>query len=492
VSDDTTLPTGMDRVDEPSGSLRLRWAARTDEGQVRTENEDALLAQDGLWVVADGMGGHQAGEVASALAIETLRDGGTDGIDDTAGLAALVHRANARIRSASLDNRSQLGMGTTLTAMALLAGTADSESGANDDDNVDESGSDSAGRATPEPDRVAVVNVGDSRTYLLRRGRLRRLTVDHSYVQELVNDGQITDEEARLHPRRNIVTRALGIDDTVVVDTWTLTPAMGDRFLLCSDGLVDEVPDHEIADVLIGVTDTDETADALLAMALRHGGRDNVTVVVVDVADGPPLPDDTEELQTEPHWAEGTPEPDHWGPDDGTSPEDTDTVDDVDTATDDPTTLAQPALVDATPHPPLERRRRRPRLATLVFWTVIGAVLVGAFVVVASYARTGWFVGLDGDDVVIYKGRPGGVLWFSPTVEAPTLLTADDLSAELLAEVEGEPTFGSEDAAARYVDDLRDQVASQAADEEDDTGVTTTTRPRTTTTTAAASTTTGP
>jgi protein phosphatase len=482
VSDDTTLPTGMERVDEPTGSLRLRWAARTDEGQVRTENEDALLAQDGLWVVADGMGGHQAGEVASALAIETLRDGAA-GIDDTAALAALVHRANARIRSASLDNRSQLGMGTTLTAMARLttSGTAtvdDTAAGQRDDD------------SPPDVERLAVVNVGDSRTYLLRRGRLRRLTVDHSYVQELVNDGQITDEEARLHPRRNIVTRALGIDDTVVVDTWTLTPALGDRFLLCSDGLVDEVPDHEIADVLIGVTDTDETADALLAMALRHGGRDNVTVVVVDVVDGPPLSDDTEELQAEPHWAEGTPEPDHWGSDEG-EPErntDTDTAETADTA--DPAALAPPELVDATPHPPLGRPRRRPRLATLLFWTVIGAVLVGAFVVVASYARTGWFVGLDGDDVVIYRGRPGGVLWFSPTVEAPTTLSVDDLSAELLAEVEGEPTFGSQDAAARYVDDLRDQIASLETSDEDDRSVTTTTtRPRTTTTTAAASTT---
>lgn len=490
MSDDTTLPTGMERADEPSGRVRLRWAARTDEGQVRTENEDAVLAQDGLWVVADGMGGHQAGEVASALAIETLRDGSAGGIDDTSILATLVHTANARIRSASLDNRSQLGMGTTLTAMARLVSTTPraGDESAGDESAVEDQSGDSDAPADPE--RLAVVNVGDSRTYLLRRGRLRRLTVDHSYVQELVNDGQITDEEARLHPRRNIVTRALGIDDRVVVDTWTLTPALGDRFLLCSDGLVDEVPDHEIADVLIGITDTDEAADALLAMALRHGGRDNVTVVMVDVLDGPPLPDDTEELQTEPHWAEGTPEPDHWGPDDEALDAGA-----VDLTTEDdapgPAELTPPALVDATPHPPLERRRRRPRPATFLFWTVIGAVLVGAFVVVASYARTGWFVGLDGDDVVIFKGRPGGVLWFSPTVENRTTLAVDDLSAELLAEVEGEPTFGSQDAAVRYVDDLRDEVESQDTNQADG-ATTTTTRPRPTTTTTAASTTTGP
>lgn len=484
MSDDTTLPTGIERTDEPSGALRLRWAARTDEGQVRAENEDAVLAQDGLWVVADGMGGHQAGEVASALAIETLRDG-ADSIGDTAGLADLVHRANTRIRTASLDNRSQMGMGTTLTALAQLASSVAAPGDATGE---------SDGETETEPDRLAVVNVGDSRTYLLRRGRLRRLTVDHSYVQELVNDGQITDEEARLHPRRNIVTRALGIDDTVVVDTWTLTPAHGDRYLLCSDGLVDEVPDHEIADVLSGVTDTEQAADALVAMALRHGGRDNVTVVVVDVVDGPPLPDDTAELQTEPHWAEGTPEPDHWAPDDDIDGDEAATTGATgDVVPTDPSTLAPPSLVDATPHPPIERRRKRPRVATLLFWTVIAAVVIGAFVVVAAYARTGWFVGLDGDDVVIYKGRPGGVLWFSPTVENRTTLTADDLSDTLLAEVEGEPTFGSEDAAGRYIDDLRDQVEAQADDDDEPGGaVTTTTRPRSTTTTTAATTTTGP
>ena len=146
------------------------------------------------------------------------------------------------------------------------------------------------------------VNIGDSRTYLLRHGRLRRITVDHNYVQELVNAGHITDDEARSHPRRNIITRALGIDPSVRVDAWTLPIVRGDRFLLCSDGLSDEVHDTELQQILTDNEDPQAAADALTVAANGHGGRDNITAVVVDVVEGhdPPAPDD--ELDIEPVW----------------------------------------------------------------------------------------------------------------------------------------------------------------------------------------------
>ena len=157
--------------------------------------------------------------------------------------------------------------------------------------------------ATPAGEQLALVNVGDSRTYLLRHGRLRRVTVDHSYVQELVATGHITDDEARTHPRRNIVTRALGIDPAVRVDAWTLPLVRGDRFLLCSDGLVDEVRDDEIVDVLTTHRPTRRRPPTSSSpLANRQGGRDNITVVVVDVLDGAEPPDPDTELDLEPAW----------------------------------------------------------------------------------------------------------------------------------------------------------------------------------------------
>lgn len=240
----------------------FRWGVSTDQGLIRTENEDAFVAEPLIFAVADGMGGHQAGEVASALAVETLRarlGGGVSGVDV---VIAAVIEANAAIFHAAHENVGQQGMGTTLTALAVLPATA------------------------VQTTTLGLVNVGDSRTYRVRGGRLERVTLDHSYVQELVSTGHITEMEARTHPRRNIVTRALGIEPHVRVDSWVLSVVKGDRFVLCSDGLVDEVPDHEIELVATGLADPQAAANELVAMANRHGGRDNVTVVVLDVLEG--------------------------------------------------------------------------------------------------------------------------------------------------------------------------------------------------------------
>src|SRR5262245_54687347 len=236
------------------------------------------------------MGGHRAGEVASALAIDLLRARLSEPGASLDDVVSAIAEANGDIYRAALDNPAQQGMGTTITALIVIS----------------DGGADGHGEAGAEPaplaETFALINVGASRTYLLRHGRLRRVTVDHSYVQELVATGHITDDEARTHPRRNIVTRALGIDPAVRVDAWTLPLVRGDRFLLCSDGLVDEVRDDEIVTVLETVTDPQAAADELVAIANRQGGRDNITVIVVDVVEGvePPPPDS--ELDLEPAW----------------------------------------------------------------------------------------------------------------------------------------------------------------------------------------------
>lgn len=265
-------------TDRPNPPL-LAWGAATDAGRVRTGNEDAYVAEPMIFGVADGMGGHQAGEVASAIAAATLRDRLSGGANTVDVAVAAVVEANAAIFQGAHNNVEQRGMGTTLTALAVLT-TPD---------------------AAP---RFALLNVGDSRTYVVRNGRLRRVSIDHSYVQELVSTGHITELEARNHPRRNIVTRALGIEPTVRVDTWVLPLVKGDRYLLCSDGLVDEVEDTDIAALLLEFTDPQAAAEALVARANDNGGRDNTTVLVVDVLEGDEPQLDTVDIEIDPTWSE--------------------------------------------------------------------------------------------------------------------------------------------------------------------------------------------
>lgn len=263
-------------TDQPTAPA-LAWGAATDTGRVRTENEDAFVALPMVYGVADGMGGHAAGEVASAIAAGTLRDRLANGAESVDVVVAAVVEANASIFQGAHSNAAQRGMGTTLTAMVVL---------------VDANGQ----------RRLAMVNVGDSRTYVMRGGRLRRVTIDHSYVQELVSTGHITETEARSHPRRNIVTRALGIEPNVRVDTWVLPFVQGDRYVLCSDGLVDEVDDAEILELLVQHATPQAAADALVASANEHGGRDNVTVLVVDVLEGEEPPHESADLDVDLAW----------------------------------------------------------------------------------------------------------------------------------------------------------------------------------------------
>jgi protein phosphatase len=418
----------------------LRWGAVTHEGQLRTQNEDNHHAGDGLFVVADGMGGHLAGEIASEMAVhkldERLPAGQVGSRDD---LVAAINEANVEIYNASLHNPEQSGMGTTLTAIAVVDDPLDGEV-------------------------LAVANVGDSRGYVLRHGRLRQVTVDHSFVQELVAEGAITPAEARHHPRRNIVTRALGIEPYVRVDSWTMPIIRGDRFLLCSDGLVDEVDDTVIQGILAdNREDPTAAAQALVDAANASGGRDNITAVVVDVLEGDDPPDPTEEFDVIPVWGDIDEDVSETGlaqivadPIDEDADSELvpaaiglDGETNVATLADGAPTLPPPA-VEA---PPAKRRRRRTgNLGRLLLALGIAAVLILGFVLLAVWARNIYYVSFDQNGTVaIYQGRPDGFLWFDPTRERVSNLNRDELDDESIALVEQQLQFDNPNDAAKFI-----------------------------------------
>jgi protein phosphatase len=223
----------------------------TDTGLQRRANEDSLLARSPLFVVADGMGGAQAGEVASRIAVESYHGGLADISRPEDGLAANAHAANARIHELSQRNAEHAGMGTTLTAIYV------------------------------GEEEVAIAHVGDSRAYCLRDGELLRLTDDHSLVDELIREGRLTPEEAEEHPQRSIITRALGPEETVEVDTRSFRARRGDVYLLCSDGLTSMVPEARLTEILLAHPRLHEAGEALIAEANRAGGRDNITVILL-------------------------------------------------------------------------------------------------------------------------------------------------------------------------------------------------------------------
>jgi serine/threonine protein phosphatase PrpC len=242
--------------------LELQPFGVTDAGKVRQNNEDALLVGDGkdetLFVVADGIGGFEAGEVASSLAVEVLKD-----LRPDEPFEAAIGEANRRIVAAGRGDEKLSGMGTTVVAIRF-------------------------GGTQREP-VAEVAHVGDSRAYLMRGGDMRPITEDHSLVAELVRSGDLTRDQAAEHPQKNLITRALGADEEVDVDTAVLPVEAGDRILLCSDGLSDMVPEGGISLILAeSPEDPEKAARGLLSAALDAGGNDNITVVVVDVKEQPP------------------------------------------------------------------------------------------------------------------------------------------------------------------------------------------------------------
>jgi serine/threonine protein phosphatase PrpC len=228
------------------------WAALTDIGRVRTHNEDSVLAQPPLFVVADGLGGHEAGEVASSIAVETLRDHAPRRPDAKA-LARAVKAANREVIRSAREGFGKAGMGTTMTA-AIVEGT-----------------------------KIAIAHVGDSRAYLLHDGTLSRVSEDHSMVADMIRRGQLTEAEARYHPNRSVITRALGTDPNMFADTYEFEAEPGDRLLLCTDGLTGMIEDGMICEILEQYRTPDVAARMLIDAANDAGGHDNISVVVIDI-----------------------------------------------------------------------------------------------------------------------------------------------------------------------------------------------------------------
>ena len=235
-------------------TTQLMWGARSDVGCVRSHNEDSYLVQSPLFCVCDGMGGHAAGEVASSIAVETIAKTAPH-TADPALLGAAIEAANAAVIEAALNGLGKPGMGCTATAAYIEGNT------------------------------IAIAHVGDSRAYLLHEGTLIRVTRDHSYVEELVDAGEITADEARVHPNRSVITRALGSDPAMYADHFSLNIEEGDRLILCSDGLSSMIPDGEIENIAAQSSTAQICTDNLVDAALAAGGSDNCTVVVVDVVD---------------------------------------------------------------------------------------------------------------------------------------------------------------------------------------------------------------
>jgi protein phosphatase len=251
-------------------AIRILHSAKSDVGLKRTHNEDRFLADPslGLYAVCDGMGGGNAGEVASTMAIETIhsyllsaaQDADSSQVTPDANLSLMTHRlatavraANDAIHRASWANPAYAGMGTTIVAVCLY------------------------------DDLLSIAHVGDSRLYLIRNGAIDPLTADHSWVAEQVKQGLLTEEEAEHSSKRNIVTRALGVEPMVEVEVGEIPVRHGDRFLLCSDGLTRGVRPGDILCTIEGTSDMNATADRLLAMANHAGGDDNITVLLLSI-----------------------------------------------------------------------------------------------------------------------------------------------------------------------------------------------------------------
>jgi protein phosphatase len=377
-------------------TVTLRWGGATDTGRVRDLNEDSMLVTDRLFAVADGMGGHAAGEVASLIAIETLKANAGATTDE---LVEAIRLANAAVLTRSHEDAATRGMGTTLSVVGLVG------------------------------DEILVANVGDSRVYRLHLGELEQLSEDHSLVQDLVREGRISPAEARVHPNRNVVTRTIGIDPSVDVDWWVIDPAAGDRYLICSDGLTDEVEDHVIARVLHTEKDPEVAARRLVDTANEAGGRDNISVVVIDVVDdGGRSQAASEALGKDPP-RRSTSTVVHEERSDGVR-----------------ASSSAPAG-DAPPRP------KRFTWRVLVFLTAIVVVLAAALGGTVWFARNTYEVRADdGDRITIYRGRE--LLWLSPTVEDRTGLELEDIQPSRRDEVRDGREFSSVGDARDYLENV--------------------------------------
>jgi serine/threonine protein phosphatase PrpC len=394
--------------------ITLKAGAATDVGRVREVNEDSYLVAERVYAVCDGLGGHQAGEVASDIATHTLETAFDEPTVDR--LIEAVEAANHAIWELAQDQPDKRGMGTTLTAVAVVE--------------------------QDEEDLLALVNVGDSRGYLLRDGELTQLTEDHSLVAEMERDGRLTHEEARVHPQRAVITRALGLEPDVEIDHLELLPYRGDRLLLCSDGLTNEVDDDQIGSTLRRLADATEAAKDLVTQARANGGNDNITAVVIDVTDDEGRAEEASAALA--------------GSGSGTG-EHTAVIDDTRRA-------RRGRAQRAREGRPAEPRPRRFTWRVAVFLLLFVGVLASAGAAVNWYARHTFYVGLEGSQVVIFRGRPGGLLWFQPTLEKRTPLSTDEVVEARLPDLRKGQSQSSLADADRYVNNLEQEAkAAQAA-----------------------------
>jgi PPM family protein phosphatase len=334
----------------------LKWAARTDVGRARDRNEDSYFAGDKVFAVADGLGGHNAGDVASKLAIESF-----EALDRRIGdvppdrvsrmLADAVLDANRAVYRRAQSDAKVRGMGTTLTAVAITDGS------------------------------VQIAHVGDSRCYLLRGGAMNQLSSDHTLVARMVQEGKLTAEQAEVHPQRSILTRALGAEPEVDVDSFEVDVVPGDRLLLCSDGLSSVIPEERIREILASTPDLDEGCARLIDEANAQGGPDNITVVAVELVGIPPA---------------------RSGP---------------------PVTRRAERIEQAA------RSKRRVPVRGIIWALVILLIGLGGFIAFRSWVNRSYYVGVDGGKVAIFRGLPtevGGVRLHH--VEESTSITIEQVS----------------------------------------------------------------
>lgn len=346
------------------------FGSRTDIGCLRDHNEDSLIVAPPLFAVADGMGGHAAGEIASEIAVNVLAERAPEHPDGEA-LARAVVDANREVIRASHDGRGREGMGTTMTAAML------------------------------EGERLVIAQVGDSRAYLLHQGKLQQLTRDHSLMADMIEAGQLTPEEARTHPQRSVITRALGSDAHLHPDIYEINVETGDRLLICSDGLSGMIFDDQIENTLRRVQDPQRCASQLVNEAIAAGGHDNVTVIVADV----------------------------------------------------------------TGYAEVRRKKlaRKTKLSIALVLVLFAAIIAGAAWGTQTYLNTAAYLANDNGKVAVYRGVPGSVLGLSFShLERTTDVTVADLQPGVANRLNEGIRVDDMEAADALVKEYEDEIAARS------------------------------
>jgi len=436
--------------------VRFRVGARTDVGRVREGNEDSYMVHEPLFAVADGMGGHQGGEVASNLALaamETIAEEPLPDGDSAPRLAEVVREANRVVLQRAGSDPALSGMGTTLTA--VLAGIGG---------------------------RIHVAHVGDSRAYLLRGGEMSQLTRDQTVVQRLVDEGRISPEEAEIHPQRSILTNAIGVDRDIEVDEASYELEIGDRLLLCSDGLSGMVSEADIKRILVENEDPQAACDALVEAANQAGGQDNITALILDAVEdqrvsaeptvaAPPTVQEerAEEARRAPTTQAAIPLPAE-APASGTAAAAAETQP---STPPEPPPAGEPSVPAGEPVQVGDRygfgpgRTRGARIRRIILWILIPLLLIagGLFAVKRLFIDNQWFVGVsDTGNVALFRGIPAEPLGFELfTLESETDLQASQVS-QLRPEwsnLENGITEESQEGAQAIIEEMREAVEQQ-------------------------------